>query len=106
MLIFLGETIAIYAEVQAAKNIGAAPTVYQYLPFFALITIGGLALVVGYVMGVAILKSIWVVSVASITSILISEPIINYLVFRQLPTLGAGAGFVLGAIGLVVALLF
>jgi hypothetical protein len=56
--------------------------------------------------GYRVFKNIWIVSAISITSILITEPILNYLIFHELPTKGALAGLILGVIGFVLALLF
>jgi hypothetical protein len=47
-------------------------------------------------------RNIWIVSALSITSILIMEPLIGYLVFQQLPTRGALFGLLLGAAGFLV----
>jgi hypothetical protein len=44
-------------------------------------------------------KNIWVVSALSITSILIMEPLIGYIIFQQLSTRGALVGLLLGAVG-------
>jgi hypothetical protein len=46
-----------------------------------------------------------IISAVSIGSILLVEPTFALLVFNQLPSRGAAIGFVLGAIGLVVALI-
>ena len=51
-------------------------------------------------------KNIWIVSVISITSILLIEPVLAYFIFDQLPTKGAAIGLVLGAIGLYLALFY
>lgn len=105
-LILLGETVGILAEVYIAR--AAALNASLYLPFamaFAAIAASGIMLVAGYMMGIRLLRNIWVVSVVSITSILIVEPIADYAIFLQLPTLGALIGFVLAAAGLLVNLL-
>lgn len=103
LLIILGELLAIYAEVQAARK---GFTFASFFPAVFVITLAGGMLVIGYVLGVAAFGDIWVVSVISITSIIVAEPIVNYMVFRDLPSIGTAVGFGLGALGLVVSLVF
>lgn len=69
-----------------------------------LIIIAGILLLSGYMLGLKAYKNIWIVSVISITSILIAEPIINYTVTHQLPTKGAFIGLIFGVLGFLSAL--
>jgi hypothetical protein len=62
-------------------------------------------LIAGYVISYATFKNIWVVSAVSVTSILIVEPALSYLVFRELPGRGAIIGLTLGALGFLATLL-
>ncbi len=106
--IFLGETVAIYAEIFSSKasSLGSG---FSWLIFgrgLALMIFGCLLLLLGYIFGFKTFKNIWIVSVISITSILIAEPILNYLIFQQLPTKGALMGLILGIIGLILSLTF
>jgi hypothetical protein len=55
-------------------------------------------------LGFRAFQNIWIVSVSSITSILIIEPLVSYAFFRQSPTTGAFIGLVFGAIGFAAAL--
>ncbi len=73
---------------------------------FSIITLAGAFLILGYMLGYSAFKNIWIVSAASITSILIMEPILGFLFFRQMPTTGATIGLILGAVGFITTLLF
>jgi len=108
LLLVTGEALAIYAELIAARNIEVlkSPLMQVFLKTFLLIIIAGGFLIAGYMLGINVFKNIWVVSVASITAIIIVEPILVWLVFKQTPTIGAIIGFILGVVGLVVATLF
>ena len=106
VLLFCGEALAIYAEMIGARSqaSGIEPFLPVFLRMFLLIAIAGGLLVAGYMLGISAFKDIWVVSVASITSILIAEPILIYAVFQEVPRAGPAIGFVLGALGLAAAL--
>lgn len=108
LVIFFGESLAIYAEIFSSKE---ASLNYQFswLLFskgLGIMIIGCVLLLAGYIMGYRVFKNIWIVSAISIASILITEPILNYLIFQQLPTKGALAGLVLGVIGLALSIFF
>lgn len=108
LLIFLGESLAIYSEIIAARTYFAnsKPFLQIFLKMFMMIIVAGAFLIVGYMNGFNAFKNIWVVSVISITSILIMEPILAYTIFQQLPTKGAIIGLILGVIGFVSSMLF
>jgi hypothetical protein len=75
------------------------------IKMFIIIVFAGVFLIVGYMMGFSAFKNIWIVSVASITSILIIEPILAYTVFQQLPTKGAIIGLILGILGFISSMI-
>ncbi len=101
LLIFFGESLSIYSEVIAAKNLeNFAPVLIK---MSVLIAIAGIFLIAGYMLGVKYLGSIWIVGVVSIASIVIMEPLINYIIFHQLPSKGALTGLILGILGLLSA---
>jgi hypothetical protein len=108
ILIVLGEALAIYAEVLGAKDNNLSLHSFWQIFFKMLLvfTLAGGFLITGYMLGFKAFQNIWVVSVTSITSILIVEPIMAVTIFQQTPTAGAIVGFILGAIGLFVALYF
>ena len=107
-MIFLGEGLAIYAEMISAKTILAHQNLFlqTFIKMFFVISLGGALLVAGYMLSVATFKNIWIVAVISITSILIIEPVLVYTLFHQLPTTGAFIGFILGVLGLLISLFF
>jgi hypothetical protein len=67
-------------------------------------TLASAFLVLGYMFGFQAFRNIYVIAILSITSILIIEPMIAYLIFRQLPTKGAIIGFILESLGFLAAL--
>jgi hypothetical protein len=103
-LIFAGEALSIYAEMYGAKMYAISPFLQTILKLLLVIAVAGGFLVAGYMFGFNVFKNIWIVSVISITSILIVEPILAYTIFKQLPTKGALIGLILGAAGFVSAL--
>lgn len=102
LILFLGEFLTIMGEIYAAKYFGADQSLFKSiaLRFGPLIVLGSLLLMAGYMFSMAAFKNIWVVSVISVVSILIIEPILNYAITGQLPTRGAAIGFGLGILGL------
>lgn len=107
-LLFFGEALVIYAEILSAKMFYT-----QSRPFWFVISRVGTAafisafmLLCGYMFGLQAFKNIWIISVISITSILLAEPILAYFITHQLPTKGAVAGLILGFIGLILALIW
>lgn len=102
LFIIFGEALAIYSEVIAAKNVN------NFLPTFlkmsGIMMIAGIFLILGYMLGIKYFDDIWIIGVISITSIIIAEPIITYLIFSELPSKGAIIGLILGVLGLLAAL--
>ncbi len=94
--------ITIFSEVIAAK-LATSPSM-SFLKPAILAAMGNIILVFGYVLGIRSFKDIWIVTVISVTSIIILEPIMNYSIFREAPSTGASIGMVLGFAGLVAAL--
>src|SRR5574340_145912 len=106
LILFSGEVLSILAEVVTAKYFAVDNNSFSKGFFRALpvIVIAGALLLAGYMLGYKAFKNIWVVSVISITSILIAEPIINLSVTGQLPTKGALIGLILGILGFLATL--
>ena len=106
VFLFFGESLAIYSEIAGANKVDSQNKIVGkiWAQFFILIAISGALLISGYFIGILAFKNIWIVSVISILSILIVEPILAYAIFRQFPTVGAIIGFVLGSIGLMVTI--
>jgi hypothetical protein len=92
--LFIGETLAIYGELLAAKGspwIGSMVGLTGY-PF----------LIFGYWYGYKI-GGIWQVTATSLGTILIAEPILVLTMFSETPSRNALIGCILGALGLVIA---
>lgn len=108
LLIFLGEMAMVYAEIRAARLFTASQQsfVHVFFKLFIVMAVGGGLVVAGYMAGLKVFKNIWIVSVTSITSILLIEPVMNYFVVGQLPTRGALIGLILGVCGLLSAIFF
>ena len=106
--LLVGEALSIYAEMLGARNsqVASQPFMQVFLKMFLLITLAGGFLIAGYMLGFMAFKNIWIVSVASITAILIVEPLLAWTVFQQVPTIGAIIGFILGGIGLFLSIFF
>jgi uncharacterized membrane protein len=84
-LIFIGEALAIYAEMIGARthSLNSQPFISIFLKMFVVIAVAGGLLVAGYMLGLGTFKNIWIVSVISITSILIVEPILAYSLVKN-----------------------
>lgn len=106
ILIFLGELSLICIEIIAAKKyaLAAQPFLQVGMKIFLWMVVASGFIVAGYMLGLKAFKNIWIVTVTSITTILIAEPILNYFVIGQFPTRGAVIGFVFGIAGLASAL--
>lgn len=103
--IFLGEALSIIAELIASKEFGkAGGNLTTLLPMFLLIMLGGILLVCGYALGYMHLKNIWIIVAVSVGSILVVEPILSFLLFRDVPTIGSLVGLALGALGTLAAI--
>jgi hypothetical protein len=106
LIIFAGETLAILAEIIAAKYFALNDAKFAniFLKALPIIIVAGILLLCGYMLGLRAFKNIWIVSAISITSILIAEPIINFTVTRQLPARGAIIGLAFGILGFISTL--
>jgi hypothetical protein len=102
LLMVFGEILTIYSEVYASKLPGRVmETPGMFIKPMFLICIAGISLVMAYWLGYQGTGNIWVVTVASLTLLLVLEPIVIYAMLRELPERGALIGFILGAAGLI-----
>ena len=102
ILMIFGEILTIYSEVYASKLPGRPlDTPLMFLKPIILISIAGISLIFAYWLGYQATGNIWVVTVASLTLLLILEPIVIYAMLKELPERGALIGFILGATGLI-----
>ncbi|MBH5371116.1 hypothetical protein [Bradyrhizobium glycinis] len=103
--IFLGEALSILAELLASRQLGkAGGDPAMLLPMVLLISFGGILLIFGYALGYMHLKNIWIVVAISVGAILVVEPILVLLLFRDVPTAGSLIGLMLGALGTLAAI--
>ncbi|MFH1112166.1 MAG: hypothetical protein V1712_03840 [Patescibacteria group bacterium] len=100
--IFVGEFLFIFFEIFLAnkfKDGGTSSEVFKYLllvvPFAVVFSV---LILWGYIYGYRVFEKIWVITIISWSSILIIEPALNYLIFKEVP-----AGNTLIAGGLAVA---
>lgn len=102
VVLFLGESLIIGAEMWAAKNFQNSPRPeHLILTAFVIAVIGVALLVYGYTWGYQAFKNIWIVTALSVAGILIVEPLIAWFLFQEIPTKGALIGFILGVVGLI-----
>ncbi len=106
LLIFLGESFAIYAEIRGAHTFSIMNESFLsvFVKMFPMFVLGAACLISGYILGYRAFQNIWIVSVISVTSILLVEPTLSYLIFHQFPTRGAWIGLACGVMGLGTAL--
>lgn len=97
LLLVFGEALYVYCEMMIAKQ-------SHILSMIFLSLIAGLVVIAGYYYGYQSSKNIWIVTAASIGTILITEPIISWLIFHEIPTRGALLGLIFGAAGLLSAI--
>ncbi|RXH03380.1 hypothetical protein [Bradyrhizobium vignae] len=103
--IFLGEALSILAELIASRQFGKTGGDWaMLLPMFVLISFGGILLVFGYALSYMYLN-IWIIVAISVGAILVAEPVLTVLLFTDVPTTGSLIGLVLGAFGVLAAIL-
>ena len=107
LALFFGEFFIIGAEMWAAKRFGSAQhPLHIFLLAFGISVAACVLLVYGYTYGYQAFKNIWIVTAISISGILVVEPIVAWLLFKELPTTGASIAFILAVIGIVLSLVW
>lgn len=105
LALFFGEFFIIGAELWAAKYFGSSPNPGKvFLISLGISMVACTLLVYGYTYGYQAFKNIWIITTISVSGILIVEPIAAWLLFREIPTLGAGIAFLLAIIGVFLTL--
>ena len=100
----LGEFCAIYSEVVAARLAHTGHTSWAELVGPVLIMcFAGLCLLGAYWLGYVAVGDIWLITVVSVTSLLLLEPLVIWALFHEAPGRGALIGFCLGALGMLSA---
>lgn len=123
LFLILGEVLTVYSQIIAAEtvkdheNLSSSqsnvltsilfeePLRSTFWKSSFLLAIAGALLIAGYMIGYKSFKNIWIVMALSITSILILEPILAYITFKTIPSKGALAGLILGALGFAISFL-
>jgi hypothetical protein len=105
ILMVFGEILTIYSEVYASKLPDRSlDSPLIFVKPIVLISIAGISLIFAYWLGYQATGNIWIVTVASLTLLLILEPILIYAMLKELPERGALIGFILGATGLIATI--
>lgn len=101
-LMVVGEFCAIYSEVVVAKlaQTGSASWETLFLPL-VLMCFAGICLLAAYWLGYVAVGDIWIVTVVSVISLLLLEPVVVWALFHESPGRGALIGFTLGALGML-----
>ncbi|KQN59750.1 hypothetical protein ASF02_18275 [Pseudomonas sp. Leaf58] len=98
----VGEFCAIYSEVVVAKLAHTGSASWGAISFpLALMCFAGICLLAAYWLGYVAVGDIWIVTVVSVTSLLLLEPVVVWSLFHETPGRGALIGFVLGALGML-----
>lgn len=106
VLMILGEILTIYSEIYASKlSTRAIQNPELFVKPIILICVAGICLIFAYWFGYQGTGNIWVVTVASLTLLLVLEPLVIYAMLKELPGRGALVGFLLGAVGLLATFL-
>ena len=103
VLLLIGEGVFIWMEMLIAHTI-KSPKLDDSLAITKMAvaaTLAGLVIIAGYYFGYKSSKNIWLVTAVSIGSILITEPIISWIVFHERPTFGASVGLTFGVLGIL-----
>jgi len=105
LFLFLGESFYLYSEMFVAKNSanGSFKT-SSFIITASLVVLGGIFFLSSVYFGINLFKNIWIIAVMSVAAIVVMEPLLAYLFFKQLPTLKTAVGFILGIAGLIIAL--
>lgn len=107
VLLLIGESVYIVAELLIADLAKQSHFPYRaFAALFGVTIISGLLIILGYYFGYKSFRNIWVVSALSIGSVLIAEPTVSWIIFREMPTRGAAVGLGLGILGILSATLF
>ena len=106
LFLFIGESFYLYSEMFIAKNaVSDSPKAFAFVSALLMVVAGGILFLGSVYFGMHLFKNIWIIAVMSVTAIVIMEPILAWLFFKQLPTVKTAIGFILGAVGLFIALI-
>jgi hypothetical protein len=95
LMLAVGEAICIYSEIDIAKT-------GRVWRDWWIITLAGIPLLFGYYFGQRAFPSMWPVMAASITTILIVEPLTIWFLFGDMPSKVSSISIALGTAGLLL----
>jgi len=104
LALFFGEALVIGVEMWASKFFNPMRPLAVIIPAIAVSIVGVCLLVYSYTFGYQAFKNIWIVTEISIASIFVVEPLVAWLLFREMPTTGAFIALVLGVIGIITSI--
>jgi drug/metabolite transporter (DMT)-like permease len=105
LALFFGESLIIGAEMWASRFFNPAKPWDVILPAIVMSIVAVCLLVYGYIFGYQAFKNIWIVTAISIVGILVVEPLVAWLLFREMPTTGAFIALIFGVIGIITSIL-
>ncbi|MCX6720207.1 MAG: hypothetical protein NTW11_00080 [Candidatus Staskawiczbacteria bacterium] len=104
LFLFIGESFYLYSEMFVAKNSVAGSSKTFFIPAILMVIMGGILFLGSVYFGMHLFKNIWIIAVMSVAAIVIMEPLLAFVFFKQLPTIKTSIGFILGILGLIIAL--
>jgi hypothetical protein len=104
-LLVVWETLAIYAEMYIAEHFSVInKSMTGFVIAAILMTIAWILLLLWYLYGYRAFNNIWVISAISITTIVIIEPILALILFKETPSVGTIVWFIFWSIWLFATL--
>lgn len=107
VLLSMGEAVYIWSEMMIAHTL-KQPRLNDNLTIVRMTVVAivaGLVIIAGYYFGYKNSKNIWLVTATSIGAILVTEPVISWLIFHEKPTVGAAVGLIFGVLGILSTVL-
>ncbi len=109
LAIFIGELMFIFFEIYLAHKFRASvdsarviKTLILVVPWAAVFS---LLILWGYIYGYKYFEKIWVITIISWSSILIIEPALNYLIFKEMPAGNTLVASLLAVAAIIVSIL-
>lgn len=109
LAIFIGEFLFIFFEIYLAgkfrtggNTADITKTILLVVPWAVIFS---LLILWGYIYGYKYFEKIWIITIISWSSILIIEPVLNYLIFKELPVGNTLVASVLAVVAIIVSVL-
>lgn len=105
LLVFLGESFYLYAEVYTANNaFKRGFSSKDYVKSLVIALIGAIIFLGSIYFGFSVFRDVWLLAIISICAIVIVQPILIYLFFGSLPKNLTLLSFILAIIALIFSL--